>query len=262
MFPTKKILSILLAIAIVVTIVAVAFGGYAIYINSKSLSSFKLNYVSKTRVTPQEATFNGIITSLGKDVNQLDIESEKKLTTMLEYLKNQGIPEANISTNKSSYENYDNQSLTNNPNTPTPETTYRLNLNLKVKIDKIEENQSKATTIQSKLIELGVNQFDRWEYSYQDDQKLDKVCYDLELQGIEIIKKRAIEKITKMGSTIETFDFNSSYTQCLDQNNNQPIYRLDTATSGQAGVENQVNKLLLTQRDVSVNIDLIAKYRL
>lgn len=262
MLPTKKILSILLAIAILVTIIAVAFGGYAIYINSKSLSSFSLNYLSKATITPKDATFNGFITSSGKDVSQLDLESEKKLTAMLDYLKNQGISESNITTNKSSNENYDYQPVINNGDTAAQEKTYRLNLNLKVKIDKIEENQLKAATIQSKLVELGINQFDRWEYDYQDNQNLEKVCYDLELKGIEIVQSRAKEKITKIGGSVQAFDFNSSYSQCVDPSNNQPMYKLDAATATGGSPENQVNKLLLTKRDVSVNVDLVAKYRI
>ena len=265
MFQTKKILSILLATTLVLTIFALIFGVYLIYINSKSLSSFTLNYTSKTTITPKNATFDGFISTAGKNVSDLDKESERKLTKMLEYLKTQSIPESDITTNKSSYEDYSYQPVIDKDNTTAPEKNYRLDVNIKVKIDKIDENQIKATIIQSKLVELGVNRFDKWEYGYQDNENLDKICYDLEIKGIETIKQRAVEKVARIGGSIQSFDFNSSYMQCADQSNNFPIYRsLDSVGTSKAAAtpENEVNKLLLTKRDVSVNVDLIAKYRI
>ena len=262
MSQTKKILPILLAITLVLTIFALVFGVYLIYINSKSLSSFTLSYNSKSTVTPKNATFNGFITNTGKNVADLDVEGEKKLSKILEYLKTQNLPQSEISTNKSSYDDYSYQPISG---AQPSDKNYRLDINIKVKIDKIEENQIKATMIQSKLVELGVNRFDKWEYGYQDNENLDKLCYDLQLKGVEIVKQRAVDTISKIGGSVQTFDINSTYMQCVDQSNNYPVYRtLETGVPSKVPTapENETNKLLLTKRDISVNIDLIAKYRI
>jgi uncharacterized protein YggE len=248
----KILVSIIAFFGIVFTLTLIV-GGIWLYRQSAPVVSINFSETAKDKISPESAKIRAFITSTDSDLVKINRQTDEKLKSIIDYLTSEGIDSKNIRTNKSSYPDY-----SYNPNmTPDQEKRQTLQASVEIKINNIQEKTTKATEILNKLLELGVNQFDNWQYEYQNN--LSSVCRNLEADAT----KKVNEKFSDYNyGEVVAIDYSSTYDAC-NQNYDFVSPYMDRSISipSEIGSSSLPPDLYIGEKEVSVTVNAIARFR-
>lgn len=251
--------SVAFALILVISVVII----FVVRDNSLPTSKLTIQVQEKKKVAANTATINLTISETGTDTSKLNISIDKKSQKVLDYLKSEGLGEGDLQLNKNTFEDYNPIAYSPSSITP-PNTTKQLrseaNIQVIFKLDKV--GKDKPNQILQKTIDLGVNRFNGYNYTI-DNQ--DELCQDMKNKAVEKAINQAKDQVKTLGGgRIVRSELNNNQYGC----GNNFFY--PTAMMGAsdvmmkpASIENQNNvpPVLVGEQELNVNVEVSVEYK-
>lgn len=186
--------ALLLSLALIILVGVEVKNRYAAQIDLSKTRSITMTAEGKVTAKPDTAAISFSVVTQGKEASKVQEENDKKMKTVVDFLKSQGIKEEDIKTsNYNLYPQYD-YNVRQPERAPIPPAIigYSLNQSVSVKVRDLGLVQSLVGSLTSK----GVNQIDTVSYFIDDP---DNLKAQARAKAIDKAKEKADELVTKLG---------------------------------------------------------------
>jgi uncharacterized protein YggE len=246
-----KYIAILVTIFLIFLIGMTSFGAYLIYQRTLPTSVLTVSETSKKLIKPDEAMVNLMVDKTGESAAALNLENDKIIIKVVDYLVTSGVKKENIKSNKNSYEDYNY-----GPNGERGSKIIRMNSNIEVKFLNTEAD---INSILQQTLDLGINSFGQIDYRIKNQEK---VCEELQTEAEQKLKQKIEQKTQNLGVKVVSIIYNSGYDNNCNGGGMYPMYKSAIAPSDMmgGGIVGE-NVLSGGQKELAYNASATVTYR-
>jgi uncharacterized protein YggE len=186
---------IVIALVLLFGMALVAIAGFGVWLlgtSSQPESSITVEASSSETVKPDTAIANFVYSTEGLNADELNQEVDEKLAQITDYLKEQGIEDNNIVSNKSTYQDFRFEPFQERPD----QEVLVAEVNFEVTFEDLENSDINPNEVLDALTGFGVNRFFGFQYQIDDTEE---ICERLENQAIEKAYESAQNRVDALG---------------------------------------------------------------
>lgn len=254
---SKKYFIVTIALIALFGLAIVAMGAVGVYLyvdSSKPESSLTVEETVTRSITPDTATATFVYNEQGEELEEVNSKLDEVVVNVTNYLKEQGIEDKDIKSNKNSYPDYRYF-----PDGTNDQVGFNAEVNFEVTFRDLESEEVNPNAVLDGLVELGINQFYGFNYSIDDTES---ICKELEDEAIEKAIERAKKRVDSLGGgRIIKQEIPDTFGSC-GNDYGYPFYAVDArAELASADSEGSVPELNYGEQELSASASVKVTYK-
>lgn len=251
-FSGRNVLIILLSLFAGIFLIVASYAAYTFVQLQKPVSEITVTGIATRDIKPNKATITMIYSDSGEDSSLINQKADDVTKKVTEYLITKGVSEDKITTNKSSYPDYQYgpQGELNNDRLIRVEST------IEVVFEDLGSDQQKPNQVLQEATKLGITRFSPFTYEVDNT---DAICEDL----VDDATSDAFEKGSKRIKNIGGINIVKRQIISVDQCNNNSRFPIAFSTDSSIGraEDNVAPKLLTGEQKLESRVEVKFEYR-